>query len=125
MPFGARLALCVSNEALRRHKVFAQPELFLEGQKLESGRLLDWAYTIRTTYCTFHKRDRLCVITLIIDRPTGPGSASWRDTSTVGSYVVQIGGHSVFKGQFREQWGGFYGGIGTHSIPHVELTPVE
>ena len=134
-PFGARLALFVANETLRRHELlFCQPEFFLESHKMEEGELSDSSYKLRTTYSSFGTRDRIQVITWIsrgrglVDRKT----ELWEVVDkAIGTVTVRIYQGRTLKQtieeSFRVRWdylSNFFGQFaeGRYLQPYVQFT---
>ena len=128
-PLGARLALFVSNEMLRRHKLLRPPELFLEGQKMEKGKLSDSSYVVRTTYSSFQKRERIEVYTWISRHTPDRGSPEHWGVFEAGVGTVKVDIHqgksvrmSIERG-FRITWDYMPGLFGDGRIisPFVEF----
>jgi len=125
VPFGARLALYVSNEVLRRHKLLGgQPELFLEDHKMEEGRLSGREYVLRTTYSAFETRDRIHVLTWIYRDPKRFNSRGTVEARICQGEVLK----RTIAETFRVNWdqlSDFFGIGSDYFQPYVEFTTAE
>lgn len=90
MPFGAKLALHVANEALKDSGVFEQPTLFLESHRIDQKEAAEELRIFRTVYSVFGSRDRIEVTTILIrSNFAGDGDQpQWIVTAPAKGYVA-------------------------------------
>lgn len=102
IPFGARLAMYVSNEVLRRNKVLEQPELSLDSQTLLWGKFSDSYFEVRMLYSDFGRRRNVAVfIQVSRARYWAPGVKA---EGVVKVVFPQDVGNRMIKSLFTMDW---------------------